>query len=125
MRKPGENPQPISHTADEIPVDLWHEWASPVWMSINQTNVLNGRQAKEDKDEKHISVLQLDLIERCIKLWSNPNDIVFDPFGGIGSTPYMALKLGRRALASELKESYYKQMIENCRNAQIIQETLF
>ena len=117
MRKPGENPEPITHTHESFSVNQWQQWASPVWMDISQTNVLNGKVAREEKDERHICPLQLEVIERGIELWSNPDDIVFDPFGGIGSTPYMALKMGRRALASELKESYFKQMTKNCETA--------
>lgn len=113
MRKPGDNPERISHTDESFPCDVWQSYASPVWMDINQSDTLQRSSARDDKDERHICPLQLEVIERCINLWSNPNDIVFDPFGGIGSTPYVANKLNRRALAFELKESYYKQMVNN------------
>lgn len=86
-----------------LPVDS--EW---VWWDIQRIAVLNGRVAKESEDEKHIAPLQLDLIERCITRWSNPDDIVLDPFAGIGSVPWQALKMGRRGLGIELKRSYYE-----------------
>ncbi len=79
----------------------------PVWMDIKQGDVLNARLAKDSDDERHISPLQLDLIARCIRLWSNRGELVFDPFGGIGSTVYEAVKLGRRGLSIELKKTYW------------------
>lgn len=117
MRKPGDNPERITHTNENFPVDVWQRYASPVWMDIKQSNTLQKKNARENNDERHICPLQLEVIQRGIELWSNPNDIVFDPFGGIGSVPYMALRLGRRAIASELKESYYKCGIANCESA--------
>ena len=114
MRKPGENDEPISHTADEFPVSLWQQYASPVWMDINPSDTLQYRSARENKDERHICPLQLTVIERGIELWTNKGDVVLSPFGGIGSEPYTALKMGRRAIAIELKESYYRQMVKNC-----------
>jgi len=96
-----------------FPVDMWQQWASPVWMDIQQTNVLNGKIAREDKDERHICPLQLDLIERCVRLWSNPNDTVFSPFMGIGSEGYVSLKAGRRFVGSELKTAYWRQAVKN------------
>lgn len=113
MRKPGENPERVSHTHDTFPVNVWQNYASPVWMDIKQSDTLQKNSARTEKDERHICPLQLEVIQRCIELWTNPNDIVYDPFGGIGSTPYVALTLGRRAIASELKESYYQQMEAN------------
>lgn len=113
MRKPGENTERISHTPEEFPVDVWQRYASPVWMDIRQSDTLQKKSARTDKDERHICPLQLEVIQRCVELWTNPNDIVYDPFGGIGSVPYVALTLGRRAIASELKESYYQQMVLN------------
>ena len=118
MRKPTDNPEKISHTEESFPCDVWQKYASPVWMDINQSNTLQKKSARAEKDEKHICPLQLDVIQRCIELWSNPGDIVFDPFAGIGSVPYMALKLGRRGLGIELKESYYNQAVLNCQNAE-------
>ena len=118
MRKPTDNPEKITHTEESFPCDVWRKYASPVWMDINQSNTLQKKSARAEKDEKHICPLQLDVIQRCIELWSNPGDIVFDPFAGIGSVPYMALKLGRRGLGIELKESYYNQAVLNCQNAE-------
>lgn len=113
MRKPGENPEMISHTHENFPVDTWQKYASPVWMDIRQSNTLQRTSARAEKDEKHICPLQLEVIQRCIELWTNPNDIVFDPFAGIGSVPYVALRMNRRGLGCELKESYYQQAIAN------------
>ena len=84
-------------------------------MDIRQSNTLNRTAAREEKDERHICPLQLDLIARCLELWTNPDDIVLDPFAGIGSVPVTALRMGRRALGFELKESYYTQMVLNCK----------
>lgn len=104
---------PVGQDAAHFPVTQWQDWASPVWMDINQTNVLNVRAAREDKDEKHLCPLQLDLIERAIRLWSNPGDVVLSPFMGIGSEGYMALRCGRRFIGAELKESYFRQAVRN------------
>lgn len=118
MRKPGDNPEKITHTNDSFPVAKWQNYASPVWMDINQSNTLQKESAREQQDEKHICPLQLDVIERCIDLWTNPNDIVFTPFLGIGSEVYQALKMGRRGVGIELKDSYYNQAVMNCKNAE-------
>ena len=118
MRKPGDNPEFVSHTHETFPVDVWQNYASPVWMDINQSDTLQRKSAREEKDEKHICPLQLGVIQRCIELWTNPNDIVFDPFAGIGSVPYVAIKMGRRGLGCELKGSYYEQMKKNLEIAQ-------
>lgn len=117
MRKPGDNPERVTHTDESFPCNVWRKYASPVWMDINQSDTLQRKSAREDKDEKHICPLQLEVIKRCIELWSNPNDIVLDPFAGIGSTPYVALRMGRRGLGVELKESYYEQAVKNCNEA--------
>ena len=117
MRKPGDNPERVTHTNESFPVAVWQRYASPVWMDIKQSDTLTRKGAREDKDEKHICPLQLDVIKRCIELWTNPGDIVLDPFAGIGSTPYTALRMGRRGLGVELKESYYKQAVANCHRA--------
>ena len=113
VRKPGENPERISHTHESFPVDVWQNYASPVWMDIRQSDTLQKKSARDDKDERHICPLQLEVIQRCIELWTNPNDIVLDPFAGIGSVPYTAVKMGRRGVGVELKESYYKQAVNN------------
>ena len=117
MRKPGENPERVTHTNESFPVDVWQNYASPVWMDIKQSNTLQKKNAREGNDERHICPLQLEVIQRGIELWSNPGDIVFDPFSGIGSTQYMALRLGRRGIGSELKESYFKCAVDNCNMA--------
>ncbi len=109
FRKDGDNPDPVTHDPEDLPVSMWQELASPVWMEVNQTKVLNGRQAKGEQDERHICPLQLDVIERCITLYSNPGDLVLDPFNGIGSTGYQAIKMGRRYLGVERKPEYARQ----------------
>lgn len=105
----------------------WQRYASPVWFDIDQTDVLNIQQARESQDEKHICPLQLGVIERAVQLWSNPGEIVFSPFAGIGSEPYVALDLGRRAVGIELKESYFRVACKNLREmeASKSQVTLF
>lgn len=122
--KPGENPEPVTHTNESFPVDQWQQWASPVWMDIRQTNVLNKNGAREEKDEKHICPLQLDFILRCLVLWSNPGDVVFSPFTGIGSEGYVSVKNGRKFIGTELKESYFKQAVANLANASAEKEVL-
>lgn len=111
--RPGDNAEPITHTPETFPLDQWQEWASPVWMTVNQSNVLNARLGKEANDEKHLCPLQLDVIERAVVLWSNAGDTVLSPFMGIGSEGWQSLKLGRRFVGVELKESYWRQACEN------------
>lgn len=113
MRKPGENPERVTHTDESFPVDVWQNYASPVWMDIKQSNTLQRKSARSEKDERHICPLQLDVIQRCIELWTNEGDIVLDPFAGIGSSPYVALTLNRRGIGFELKQSYFEQMKNN------------
>lgn len=108
----------VGQDAKLFPVGQWQQWASPVWMDINQTNVLNAKVAREDKDERHLCPLQLDLIERCIRLWTNPDDTVFSPFMGIGSEGWGALRTNRRFVGSELKTAYYQQAVKNLREAE-------
>ena len=115
--KPGENAEPITHESADFPVEQWQEWASPVWMDIQQTNVLNVKVARSEKDEKHLCPLQLDLIERAMVLWSNPGDVVLSPFMGIGSEGYQADRTGRRFIGTELKEAYFRQACENLKGA--------
>lgn len=107
--KPGENVEPISHTPKDFPLDQWQEWASPVWMSVQQSNVLNVQMARESNDERHLCPLQLDVIDRAVIMWSNPGNVVLSPFMGIGSEGVTALKLGRKFIGIELKESYFNQ----------------
>ena len=127
MRKPGLNPDPIGHTAEEFPVDEWQKIASPVWMDIRQSHTLQRESAREAADEKHVCPLQLEVIERALYLWSRPEDLVLSPFMGIGSEGYMSLKLGRKFIGIELKESYFKQACLNLERADNMQKnpTLF
>ena len=153
MRKPGINPEPISHPdgftrfigenepdAPKIkrpepdreaydrhlpyvgePVyshQVWRRYASPVWMDINQSNTLSREAARDERDEKHICPLQLDVIGRALELWTNPGDIVLSPFAGIGSEIYQTIKMGRRGIGIELKESYWQQAVKNCKPAE-------
>lgn len=111
--KPGENASPIVHTPEDFPLPQWQEWASPVWMTVNQTDVLNVKAAKEANDERHLCPLQLDVIRRAVIMWSNPGDVVLSPFMGIGSEGYVATKLKRRFVGVELKESYFRQATRN------------
>ena len=108
FRKPGDNAEPVEQRPENFPVSQWQQWASPVWMDINQTNTLNVQMAKDGADEKHLCPLQLDLIERALIMWSNPGDVVLSPFMGIGSEGVSALKLKRRFIGIELKPSYFK-----------------
>jgi len=117
FRKPGENPRPVTKDPASFPVDWWQEVASPVWMTVDQGRVLNGEGARDHADEKHICPLQLDVIERAVALWTNPDDLVYSPFAGIGSEGYQSLKMGRRFVGSELKESYFKQACANLKMA--------
>jgi hypothetical protein len=121
MRKPGVNAESdrVSHTGlgDDLPVSEWQRLASPVWMDINPSNTLQYQSAREHEDERHLCPLQLEVIERCIRLWSNRGDVVFTPFLGIGSEAYVALKLGRRACGIELKPSYFGVACKNVRAA--------
>lgn len=116
MRKPGENPEPVTHTNESFPVDIWQKYASPIWTDINPSDTLQARSAREEKDEKHICPLQLTVIRRALNLWTNPNDIVLTPFLGIGSEAYVALENGRRAIGCELKPSYFNQAVSNCKS---------
>lgn len=99
-------------------IEVWQRYASPVWMDISQSRTLQYRGARDEKDEQHISPLQLDVIERCIHLWSNPGDIVFTPFMGIGSEVYGAVELGRKGMGIELKASYFRQAVKNLSDVQ-------
>jgi hypothetical protein len=125
MRKPGENQKPVSNTNETFPVDLWQRYASPVWMDINPSDTLQYQSARDHKDEKHICPLQLDVIARALKLWSNPGDLVLSPFGGIGSEGYQAVKMGRRFVGVELKDSYFRQACANLKAAETANLDLF
>jgi DNA modification methylase len=110
FRKPGDNMVPIKPECDN---ETWIEWARPVWFGIRETNTLNTSAGRDDADERHICPLQLDLIERCVRLWSNRGEMVLSPFMGIGSEVYSAVKLGRRAIGCELKPSYWRTAVGN------------
>lgn len=147
FKKPGDNAVPIRNDArtGEVTNDDWIDWASPiwtdhhygawidgdnlcpVWFGIKETNTLNTRVAKETADERHIAPLQLDFIERCIRLWSNPGETILTPFAGIGSEVFVAVKLGRRGVGIELKQSYWKTAVNNLEglDAEMSKPTLF
>lgn len=140
FRKPGENETPVAGAIDMwvgegdgpsrdkwtdpndsrnwFSIECWQKLASPVWMDINQTRTLQYRNARDEKDEQHISPLQLDVIERCIQLWSNYGETVFTPFLGIGSEVYGAVEMGRYGVGIELKPSYFNQAVKNLEECQ-------
>jgi DNA modification methylase len=141
-----ESPKPVKHRLDprnhefigvnapvawrdnrDYSIQVWQRYASPVWFDIKQTNVLNTQIGKDDKDEKHICPLQLDVISRSVELWTNPGDVVFSPFAGLGSEGYESLKLGRKFVGIELKESYFKAGVFNLKEAEELatQQNLF
>ena len=129
FRNAGENTIPVTHPeglesyagSDEMPRadgikrshNIWRAYASPVWMDIRQTNTLNAKTAREADDEKHLCPLQLDVIERALTLWSNPSEVVFTPFMGVGSEVYGAVLNGRKGMGAELKTAYYNQAVRN------------
>lgn len=126
FRKPGTNPDPIAgpftyfcgdqdtfQQEKNLSIDVWQRYASPVWMDINPSRTLQYRCARDDNDERHICPLQLDVIERCMQLWSKPGDVVLSPFAGIGSEGVVALQMGRKFIGFELKESYFKIAKQN------------
>lgn len=118
FRKPGENQTPVRPVENnEITRDAWIEWAHPIWYGIRETETLQYTTAREPNDDKHICPLQLGTIERCITLWSNPGETVLSPFAGIGSEGYQAIKMGRKFIGIELKESYYRIALRNLKDA--------
>lgn len=123
--KPGDNAEPINHTPENFPLNQWQEWASPVWMTVNQTNVLNVQSARSANDERHLCPLQLDVIDRGLVMWSNPGDVVLSPFMGIGSEGYCSLKAKRRFVGTELKPQYFDQAIRNLKDVEASAATLF
>ena len=138
FRKDGETPEPVAHqngleyfVGENEPVsgtlshERWRRYASPVWMDINFSNTLNAKAAREAEDERHVCPMALDLIERAIHLWSNPGDVIFDPYSGIGSTGYMAIKTGRKFIGSELKTAYFNQAVKNIGQARESHGLLF
>lgn len=125
MRKPGENPEPVTNTNESFPVHVWQNYASPVWMDINPNNTLNFRAARENQDERHICPLQLDVIERAVSLWTNDGDLVLSPFAGVGSEGYVAIQQGRRFVGIELKEAYFNVALQNLKAAKQNQCDMF
>lgn len=123
FRNEGENLIPITHQdvdsskPDYLPVDLWQKYASPVWYDVDYSKTLQYTTARDSNDEKHICPLQLDTIERIIHLYSNQGETVGSFFGGIGSEGYQALKMKRKSVSIELKESYFKINVRNHKNA--------
>ncbi len=124
MRKPGECAERVKH-GEDLPVMMWQKYASPIWDDINQSRTLNKLPARDENDEKHMCPLQLDVIERCIHLWTNPGDLVFSPFTGIGSEGYTAVKMGRRFVGTELKPQYWNLACQNIEDATRDQIGLF
>ena len=96
---------------------IWQRYASSVWDDIRIDNVLPFRDSKEEDDEKHVHPLQLDVIDRLVELYSNPNEVVLTPFAGVGSEVFSPVSMGRKAIGIELKDSYYKQMVLNLKDA--------
>lgn len=148
LRKPGDNPEPVAgafdcYYGDETTptgplitetgkmrttnnpgdewysVAVWQRYAEPIWLDIAQSDVLSHKTARAEDDERHISPLQLTVIRRCVDLWSNPGDVVFSPFAGIGSELYVAIEMGRKALGAELKDTYFDQAVVNLRGARL------
>jgi DNA modification methylase len=115
FRAPGENVVPIVPDLDN---NAWIEWARPVWYGIRESDTLQYTTARDEKDERHIAPLQLGTIERCIRLWSNPGEVVLSPFAGIGSEIYQAVLLKRRGIGVELKPEYFRVASKNLRNAE-------
>ena len=115
FRKPGKQETPVE---TDISNEEWIRWASGVWDDIDETDVLSHRQARGKNDEKHICPLQLPVIERCVRLWSNPGEVVFSPFAGIGSEVYVAVKQRRFGLGIELKAEYFRQATKNAQRAE-------
>lgn len=113
FRKPGDSAAPIK---TDVSNEEWIDWAQPVWLGVRETHTLNATVAREDADERHLHPLQLDLVERCVRLWSNPGELVVSPFAGIGSEVYMAVKLGRRGWGCELKPSYWRTAVDLLRD---------
>lgn len=117
MRKPGDNPVPVTNTNQTFPVREWQDYASPIWMDINPSDTLQATSAREEQDERHICPLQLEVIRRCLRLWSHEGDRVLSPFAGIGSEGFEAVRNGREFVGIELKRSYWEQARRNLERA--------
>lgn len=116
FKKPGDNEVPVQ---GDVTNEEWISWARPVWLDIRETNTLNAKAGRDEADERHIAPLQLDFIERCIRLYSNPGELVLSPFAGIGSEGYVSVLQGRRFVGIELKESYWETAVDNLRQAEM------
>jgi DNA modification methylase len=115
----GEKGPELVTSARDYSIQVWQRYASPVWFDISQTNVLQGyKYASSEEDERHICPLQLDVIERAVKLWSNEGDTVFSPFAGIGSEGYQSVMMNRKFVGVELKEAYFMQAVKNINKAE-------
>jgi DNA modification methylase len=125
MRKPGDNPERVTHDEGNFPCSLWQKYASPVWMDINPSDTLQYMAARESNDERHICPLQLEPVRRAVKLWTNEGDVVLSPFAGIGSEGFVSLEMGRKFIGIELKESYWRQAKSNLESAQQATSGLF
>ena len=117
FRKPGDNAVAV---VPDVSNEEWIEFARPIWYGIRESDTLNAAVARENDDERHICPLQLGTIERCIRLWSNPGDLVLSPFAGIGSEGYEAVRLGRRFWGCELKPSYARVAVRNLQTAETL-----
>lgn len=140
MRKPGDREPPVAHDhidGDDFgntkeSIDRWQRYASPIWVvtgaetlpgfldchpDIDMSDTLNAKGARDEKDEAHLAPLQLEVIRRCVRLWSHRDDVVWSPFAGIGSEGYVALQEGRRFIGAELKASYFRQAVANLTTA--------
>ena len=124
MRAPGAIDDRVTHDPKQYPVDKWQKVASPIWTDIDPGDTLQYQSAREHDDERHICPLQLEVIRRGVDLWTNPGDVVFTPFAGIGSELVTAVQMERFAVGAELKESYYRQAVLNLR-ASLAQSDLF
>jgi len=125
MRCPGEMVDRVKHAAEDYPVSKWQQIASPIWMDIDPSDTLQFQSAREHNDERHICPLQLEVIRRGVELWTNPGHVVLSPFAGIGSEGHVAVQMGRRFIGAELKASYYRQAVQNLRNALKVTGDLF
>jgi len=125
MRKAGANPEPVTNTNETFPVRAWQHYASPIWTDINASDTLQHRSARENEDERHICPLQLTVIRRAVRLWSNEDDLLLSPFAGIGSEGHVAVEAGRRFVGVELKRSYWEQACRNLKAARSRELRLF
>lgn len=122
FKKPGENAVPV---VPDVTNEEWIEWAHPIWTGIKESNTLNAKVARESDDERHICPLQLDLIERVVRLYSNRGELVLSPFAGIGSEGYVAIQHDRQFVGIELKPSYWRTAVDNLRSARSETPALF